>query len=149
MRTCFTNFYETTLARVAASSGRIMLDSESLLVFHSLSIKGADFKHVNRKPIFITLLLAVLLLSGCESIPVQQMSDARQAVRSAADAGAALYAPKIYGESLQLLDDAGQFVDAGRFDLAGKVADRAKALAIKARKKAVETGTGVEDRSAN
>lgn len=149
MRTCFTNFYETTLASVTASYGRLMLDSEGLLVFHSPSIKGADFKHVNRKPIFITLMLVVLLLGGCESIPVQEMSDARQAVRSAADAGAALYAPGIYGESLQLLDDASKFVDAGRFDLAGKVADRAKALAIKARKKSVERGTGVEYPSAN
>ena len=42
--------------------------------------------------LFSTILLAILI-AGCAAAPVQEMSDARQAVRAAVDAGAEEYAP--------------------------------------------------------
>lgn len=74
-------------------------------------------------------------------MPAQQMSDARQALQSAKAAGAALYAPSLFSEAQQLLADADRFTDGGRFDLAAKVAERARLIAIKARRKATSRGS--------
>lgn len=85
----------------------------------------------------VFVLTATLLVGGCETIPVQQMSDARQAYRAAQEAGAEQYAPELFSEVRVLMEDADRFLDEGRYSLAGKVAERARMLAIKARKKAL------------
>lgn len=85
----------------------------------------------------VFVLTATLLVGGCETIPVQQMSDARQAYRAAQEAGAEQYAPELFSEVTVLMEDADRFLDEGRYSLAGKVAERARMLAIKARKKAL------------
>jgi len=90
------------------------------------------------KRIFTVLLLvATILLGGCETIPVQQMSDARQAYRAAQEAGADKYVPELFNEVTVLMNDADHFLAEGRYGLAGKIAERARVLAIKARKKAL------------
>ncbi len=90
------------------------------------------------KPILTALLVATMTwLTACETIPVQEMSDARQAYRAAQQAGAERYAPALIAEVKVLMEDADRFLAEGRYSLAGKVAERARALAIKARKKAL------------
>jgi hypothetical protein len=88
------------------------------------------------------LLVVTIVLAGCESIPVQQMSDARQAYRAAQMAGAEQYAPALFSEVKVLMEDADRFLEEGRYSLAGKVAERARMLAIKARKKALKRSAG-------
>ncbi len=85
----------------------------------------------------LLLLLLTLLVAGCETIPVQQMSDARQAFRAAQQAGAETYAPALFSEVKVLMEDADRFLAERRYALAGKVAERARMLAIKARRKAL------------
>lgn len=49
---------------------------------------------------------ALLLLAGCASAPVQEMSDARQAIQAAEEAGAAEYAPEALQDAKRLLTSA-------------------------------------------
>lgn len=49
---------------------------------------------------------ALLLLAGCASAPVQEMSDARQAIQAAEEAGAAQYAPEALQDAKRLLTSA-------------------------------------------
>jgi|GEM_PF-1888957 len=53
-----------------------------------------------------TLAALFLALAGCVSVPVQAMSNARQAVQAARHAGAERYAPTLYAEARRWLDDA-------------------------------------------
>lgn len=48
----------------------------------------------------------LLLLAGCASAPVQEMSDARQAIQAAEEAGAASYAPEALQDAKRLLTSA-------------------------------------------
>ncbi len=93
------------------------------------------------RPLLAVLLLG-LALAGCASIPAQQMSDARQAFRAARAAGAERLAPKAFHEAQLLLEDADRFLGEGRYELAGKVAERAKYMALKARREALAAAAG-------
>lgn len=84
---------------------------------------------------FITLLL--LTLTACATAPVQEMSDARQALKAAEVAGAAQLASTEYDEAKQLVADADFFISQRRYEVARVVADRAKRIAIKARRTAL------------
>lgn len=53
-------------------------------------------------------VLAVLLLAACATAPVQEMSDARQAIQAAEDAGAAESAPQALSDAIRLLSSAEQ-----------------------------------------
>ncbi len=90
--------------------------------------------------LLLLLCLALLLLgpAGCAGIPAQQMSDARQAFRAAQAAGAERLAPEDFHEAKLLLEDADRFLGEGRYELAGKVAERAKYMALRARRKALQ-----------
>ncbi|HFD87957.1 MAG TPA: DUF4398 domain-containing protein [Gammaproteobacteria bacterium] len=89
------------------------------------------------------LVLAILFsLVGCAAIPIQQMSDARQAFLAARQADAEHYAPELFHEAQVLMDDADRFLAERRYGLAGKVAERARTVAIKARRKAVAATVG-------
>lgn len=81
---------------------------------------------------FSSLLL--LFLVACASAPVQEMSDARQALKAAEVAGAAEYATEEFEEATQLVSDADFFISQRRYEVARVVADRAKLIAIKARR---------------
>jgi hypothetical protein len=51
-------------------------------------------------------LAAVLLLAACASAPVQEMSDARQAIQAAEEAGASTHAPEALRDAKRLLTSA-------------------------------------------
>ncbi len=81
-----------------------------------------------------TKLLIVMLLAGlasCTGAPVQEMSDARQAVRAAQAAGAGDAAPERLAEAERLVDEAQTLLQ--RFDYRG-----AQHAAVEARRVAVE-----------
>ena len=94
------------------------------------------FPHLPR--IFLPLLLAFALLSGavvsgCAGAPVQEMSNARQAVRAAEHAGAAAAAPEVMGEAKQLLKSAESHLRRGDYRTARDQAELARTKAVEAR----------------
>jgi len=80
------------------------------------------------------LMMAVLFtgLSACSSAPVQEMSDARQAVTAAEAAGAAQYAPDTLNQARELLLSAQEKLDRKRFSDARRDAREAKKHALEA-----------------
>ncbi|HED15641.1 MAG TPA: DUF4398 domain-containing protein [Gammaproteobacteria bacterium] len=84
------------------------------------------------KNALLIVLLAVAGLAGCGVAPVQEMSDARQAVRAAHDAGAEQKVPELYNQAETLLDKAVQELDEGDYDQARKAAVSAKKAALDA-----------------
>ena len=60
--------------------------------------------HLARIPAF--LVVAALALAACAGAPVQEMSNARQAIRAARDAGAERTAPQKLNEAAALLNRA-------------------------------------------
>lgn len=84
------------------------------------------------KNVILIVLLAFTGLVACGVAPVQEMSDARQAVRAAHDAGAGQKAPELYNQAETLLDKAVQELDEGRYDQARKAAVSAKKAALDA-----------------
>ncbi|HFC54455.1 MAG TPA: DUF4398 domain-containing protein [Gammaproteobacteria bacterium] len=82
-----------------------------------------------------TLIIMLLLLgAGCASAPpVQEMSDARQAVQAAREADARHYAPISLGEAERLLEEATRLLEKKEYRRARQVALAAKEMALKAR----------------
>ena len=78
------------------------------------------------------LLVLLLLLTACASVPVQEMSDARQAVRAAREAGAAQKAPEQYHAALSWLGMARKALATGDYAGARNSAEKARALAVEA-----------------
>lgn len=96
-----------------------------------------------------TVAVLLLALTACTTAPVQAMSDARQAVRAARQAGAPRYAPAEYAKALRWLDDAEFALQGGDYDRArtsaaraGDAARRAAARARLARPSAPSGGGG-------
>jgi Domain of unknown function (DUF4398) len=94
------------------------------------------YPHLPR--IFLPLLLAFSLLSGavvsgCAGAPVQEMSNARQAVRAAEHAGAAAVAPEVMGEAKELLKSAESHLRRGDYRSARDEAELARTKAVEAR----------------
>jgi hypothetical protein len=56
--------------------------------------------------LYLCVSVAAVVVSGCASAPVQEMSNARQTVRAAQDADAAKYAPESLLEAQTLLSQA-------------------------------------------
>ncbi|WP_240480946.1 DUF4398 domain-containing protein [Ectothiorhodospira sp. BSL-9] len=90
-----------------------------------------------RRAILYALALlvgAVLMLSGCATTPpVQEMSDARQALRAAEEAQAPHRAGETYQRSRELLEQAEGRLQQGEYRSARYKANEAKRLAIEAR----------------
>lgn len=90
-----------------------------------------------RRAILYALALfvgAVLMLSGCAATPpVQEMSDARQALRAAEEAQAPDRAGETYQRSRELLEQAEGRLQQGEYRSARYKANEAKRLAIEAR----------------
>ena len=92
-----------------------------------------------RRLLLIILTAAPLVatqLSGCVGAPVQEMSNARQAVIAAQKAGAAKYAPEAMAEAEQLLKSAKANQSKGEFRAAREEAEQAYAKATEARRQA-------------
>ena len=80
-------------------------------------------------------LLACVMLAGCvTSPPVQEMSDARQAIAAAEEADAAEHAPAVLGEAQRYLAEAEQ-------QLREEAYGPARANAVRAKNRAVEALT--------
>jgi len=80
----------------------------------------------------LIVFLAVTGLVACGVAPVQEMSDARQAVRAAHDAGAEQKVPELYNQAESLLDKAVHELDEGDYDQAREAAVSAKKAALDA-----------------
>ena len=78
-------------------------------------------------------LLSVAVVSGCAGAPVQEMSNARQAVRAAEHAGATAAAPEVMGEARQLLKSAESHLRRGDYRTARDQAELARTKAVEAR----------------
>jgi Domain of unknown function (DUF4398) len=82
------------------------------------------------------LLLAGAVLGGCAGAPVQEMSNARQAVKAAERAGAATTAPELMGQARQLLKSAESHLRHGDYRDARDEAELARTRAVEARRAA-------------
>jgi len=80
--------------------------------------------------------IAALLTVGCTTAPVQEMSDARQAIAAARDADAARRTPELLNSAEQSLQDAQLQLKNYFYTEARKRANTAKAQAVQARREA-------------
>ena len=85
-------------------------------------------------PLLLAVLFANPLLGGCAGMPLQQMSDARQAIRAAEQAGAQQYAPALLGEARGLVESARQNMHKGEYRQARDEAELAREKAMEARR---------------
>lgn len=92
-----------------------------------------------RKYRIVAVSLLLMLFAGCATAPVQEMSDARQALQAAQQAGAPLRAPQEYSRAKALMQSAEDQLGVGGYDSARRLAEQAKMLAQKARDKALKT----------
>ena len=88
---------------------------------------------LNQFPTLISSFILLLLASCATSAPVQEMSNARQTIQAAVDAGAEIHAPAVLAQARNLLEDASRELEAGDYLLARDYAVQAKQLAIQAR----------------
>ncbi len=84
--------------------------------------------------IIAAALLGAALASACAGWPVQEMSNARQAIVAAQKAGAERYAPDTLADAQKLLASAKSHSSMGDFRMARDEADQAREKAIEARK---------------
>jgi hypothetical protein len=77
--------------------------------------------------------LLILFVAACATPPVQEMSDARQAMRAAQEAKAEVYAPKAYADAERLLEKAVIELESGSYATAREDAIMARKKAISAR----------------
>jgi hypothetical protein len=86
----------------------------------------------------LSLLLAASIagatLAGCAGAPLQEMSDARQAVRAAERAGAEKHAPEPLAEARQLVERARLSMQKGEYKEAREDAEKAREKAVEARR---------------
>lgn len=93
-----------------------------------------------RRHIRLALLATTMALAACATAPVQEMSDARQALQAAEAVGAPEKARALYGEAKLLIERAESQLQAGDFRAARESARAAKERAIAARVEAVTQG---------
>jgi hypothetical protein len=84
-------------------------------------------------------LLSGAVLAGCAGAPVQEMSNARQAVKAAERAGAATVAPEVMGEARLRLKSAESHLRRGEYRDAREEAELARAKAVEARRLAEDS----------
>lgn len=87
-----------------------------------------------RSSLAASLLVCVGLLAGCAGAPVQEMSNARQAVRAAEQAGAVQVAPALLDEARQSLRAAESHLRQGDYRTARDEAEQARTKAVEARR---------------
>ena len=90
-----------------------------------------------------TLLVTLLVAAGCQTAPVQEMSDARQAISVAREAGAEEHAASDLSAAVEYLHSAEGFINERNYDLARRDAINAKTSALDALKR-VESSTDPE-----
>ena len=92
----------------------------------------------SRLLLLLIALLAGVQIAGCAGAPVQEMSNARQAVRAADQADAALYAPELFNEAQRLLKLAQTNISRGNYRESREYALQARDKAIEARQAALQ-----------
>ena len=97
-----------------------------------------NLKHTRFTIRLLPLLLAALLWGGCSVVPVQEMSDARQAIQAAQDAGAPQRSPSEFERAQQLLERAQKSLELGEYKRARSDALSAKREALRARENAID-----------
>lgn len=80
----------------------------------------------------LAIALTALAVAGCAGAPVQEMSDARQAVRAAQAAGAADRAPMQLGEAERLISEAQEQLRRHAYRDARRNAEQAREAAVRA-----------------
>ena len=91
--------------------------------------------------ISIAVLVASVFVVGCSSVPVQEMSDARQAIRSAQNEGVSSQTSPEFADALRLIKSAEQKLESGEYKKARMNALIAKQKALDARQNAIDTNT--------
>jgi hypothetical protein len=86
-------------------------------------------------------LLAGAAMGGCAGAPVQEMSNARQAVKAAERAGAPAVAPVLMSEAKQTLKSAESHLRRGDYRTARDEAELARSKAVEARRIADGAGS--------
>jgi predicted S18 family serine protease len=82
--------------------------------------------------------LFLLLFTACATTaPVQEMSNARQTIQAAVEAGAEVHAPDELANARELLKDASRELEVGNYPLAREYALQAKQQAMQARQAAI------------
>ena len=95
---------------------------------------------MHRFPILINVIVVCIsLMPGCAAAPVQEMSDARQAIQAAQEAGAENSAVNEYQEAQRLLELAEDQLDQQHYRKARRTALSAKEMAIQSREIARES----------
>lgn len=90
----------------------------------------------------LTSGVLLIFLVACGSAPVQEMSEARQAIEAARVAGAEEYAPEGYQKAATLLKSAEEMLNERRYSKARENAALARDEAIQARKTARKVHPG-------
>lgn len=111
---------------------------ESTTAVHE-RVKGAA-----RGIVLAAMAASALLLAGCSAMtpdsdmaPVQEMSDARQAIEAAREAGSPHYTPQSFREAQRLMEQATVSLSRGEYRKARHAALSARARAIAARQAAL------------
>ncbi|NNF66911.1 MAG: DUF4398 domain-containing protein [Gammaproteobacteria bacterium] len=87
---------------------------------------------VSKSQTYLIALAILLSLTACAAAPVQEMSNARQAIAAAEEAGAATTAPEVLEKAHQLLAQAEQRLQIKEFREARRAAIAAQLQAIRA-----------------
>jgi hypothetical protein len=91
-----------------------------------------------KKNIVMPFALVMSVFTGCASAPpVQQMSDARQALQAAESVGARTTAPDYYAMAKGHIEKAELALQQGQYSQAREQAEQAKKYALKAHAKAI------------
>ncbi|MDM8560359.1 DUF4398 domain-containing protein [Candidatus Parabeggiatoa sp. HSG14] len=77
-------------------------------------------------------VLIITIIVGCSRVPMQEMSDARQAIKAARDVEAEHYVPSFWAKAKRDLKQAQQHLEVGQFNQARSVAELAKKQAVHA-----------------
>ena len=78
------------------------------------------------------MIAALFVVAACETMPVQEMSDARQAISAAREAGAEEHAAAQLQAAQASLDNAEKFLNTRNYGVARREALAAKTAAIDA-----------------
>ncbi len=87
----------------------------------------------------VPVAMLLVVVGACAGIPVQEISDARQAVRAAEEVGADQHAPIYYERAATLLGRAERAMAAGDYGKARGEATFAREEALKARERSLES----------
>lgn len=103
--------------------------------------KNTKIRPTSARGLVLVAMGVLWSLGGCVTAPpVQEMSDARQAVAAARESGADKLAPQVYRRSVALLRNAERTLDRRSFKQAREQALAARRLALEAMRDAQTQG---------